>query len=665
MVKKNIEYKSLQCYNEFNARKVIAMYNEVLEKLIVVKRSGQRVSFNASKVALAIKKAFDSTDKVDDKKVFTIFEKTLKYINDNYQDRKTINVEDIQDIIENILYNEKCYEVYNSFKEYRQKRALSRKLFAEKQQHKFVKAIERIEETTANKDDLRSADELMFEFGKTITSEYTKAYILDTKSLRALEEGNIYIHDLDYFTLGVFPNIHLKLDNNFESVDALLNEIINVASEVNGEIGISNIDFLLESFIIKKYKERFMKFLKRYLKLLGFIELIDINKLEEKILLENSINLPFDNYSNVFCNEQLKKIFETAKEDTNEYIQTYLEQVITTIITTLENRSPKHTTYVISFGKNYSYIGKLVQEKIFEILSSKTFEKININIKIQNSDMELAHNITKVLGKCKEVGVQFDDNKEIEYFNNGIRIYENANANESVSVGRMIVSSTSINLARLGLKYKNKNIDEFYEELENVAELVKNELLLSFETIGSKAKDYYKTLFLGNVYDDEKLECGQKIRKVIKNGVLNIGLIGLSECANLLAPDENERLKLMENILDFLNELCLKYTKETKLNFAIFEPVDTSARARSLAIDKAIYGTVQDITDKKRYDLLDVNLQDNYKKYQNLLAKFGSGKLIIANISGVINLKKVNEILETIQNNCVSYVKIVGGKSEY
>ena len=94
------------------------MHNEVLENLVVVKRSGQRVSFNASKIAVAIKKAFDSLQVYDEKKVYKVFEKVLSYINENYKDRKTINVEDIQDIIENILKNEKCYDVYNSFKDY-------------------------------------------------------------------------------------------------------------------------------------------------------------------------------------------------------------------------------------------------------------------------------------------------------------------------------------------------------------------------------------------------------------------------------------------------------------------------------------------------------------------------------------------------------------------
>ena len=44
------------------------MWNEVLENLVVVKRSGQRVDFNASKVAIAIKKAFDAVYQDPDEK---------------------------------------------------------------------------------------------------------------------------------------------------------------------------------------------------------------------------------------------------------------------------------------------------------------------------------------------------------------------------------------------------------------------------------------------------------------------------------------------------------------------------------------------------------------------------------------------------------------------
>ena len=101
------------------------MWNEVLENLVVVKRSGQRVDFNASKIAIAIKKAFDAVyDETDEKETYKVFESVLKYINDNYKDRKTINVEDIQDIIETKLKEMGFDKVYIAFKDYRQKRAL-------------------------------------------------------------------------------------------------------------------------------------------------------------------------------------------------------------------------------------------------------------------------------------------------------------------------------------------------------------------------------------------------------------------------------------------------------------------------------------------------------------------------------------------------------------
>ena len=42
--------------------------NEVLESLQVVKRNGKKVNFDGSKIALAIKKGFDSVDKDETKK---------------------------------------------------------------------------------------------------------------------------------------------------------------------------------------------------------------------------------------------------------------------------------------------------------------------------------------------------------------------------------------------------------------------------------------------------------------------------------------------------------------------------------------------------------------------------------------------------------------------
>ena len=137
----------------------------VLDEIVVVKRSGQRINFNGSKIAVAIKGAFDdvsNTYKLEE--VNKVYESVLKYITSNYQTRRTINVEDIQDIIEQVLKKENK-DVYDAFVRYRTRRAESRKVFSLKQQHKFVKVIEKVNNISSL--DIPSFDEYKNYFYKT------------------------------------------------------------------------------------------------------------------------------------------------------------------------------------------------------------------------------------------------------------------------------------------------------------------------------------------------------------------------------------------------------------------------------------------------------------------------------------------------------------------
>ena len=62
---------------------------ETFDDIVVVKRSGQRVSFNGNKIAIAIKNAFESLDaSYSLKDINKVYEDVLKYIRDNYKDRK-------------------------------------------------------------------------------------------------------------------------------------------------------------------------------------------------------------------------------------------------------------------------------------------------------------------------------------------------------------------------------------------------------------------------------------------------------------------------------------------------------------------------------------------------------------------------------------------------
>ena len=647
------------------------MWNEVLENLVVVKRSGQRVDFNASKIAIAIKKAFDAVyQDPDEKQIYNVFESVLKYINENYKDRKTIQVEDIQDIIENNLKELGFESVYSAFSEYRQKRAASRKVFNEKQQHKFVKVVESI----GNIDSTLTPNKLLHKFGKIISSEYAKSYILDSKYVRAYEEGNIYIHNLELFSLGYISHLNLKLDVSLEDdLDEFLSNMVNSQNEVSGEVGINNLDNLLEEYFLNHYKKDLKKSIKRYLESNGMLELVPFKRIEELITRINDIDIDIDYFSEFTVNNILKESYKKILKDSLENTKNYVNYIIYKIFNNLRNNYNTDNIYTISISNKTSNISKLARESIITYLADNNYlDNIHVVVKIipELEDTYLSK-IASLIINGKNISLSFprnsynnDPNNEVEYFSNGLRVFENINEYERRSTGRMVVASTSINMARLGLKYlNNNNISNFYSELDSVLDLAKNELLLAFETIGNKNKENYQALFTGNILGDERLEPGQKIRKIIKAGTINVGLIGLKECVMCFEKDESKEYNLLLEILEYLNKKMKEFSDETKLCFQLFEPSGEGSRKYIMGIDKSIYGTHKGITDKTSYDLIEsARFIPGRKELSKIQGLFTGGSMVTINIPNKINNKNVVELIKELIEDDLGYVKIKVGK---
>ena len=124
------------------------MNEENLSNLTVIKRSGKRVTFDGLKIAIAIKKGFDSIEgKYDEYDVNKIYNKVIEKIQKQNVDK--IKIDEIQDMIEEELKENGYEDVYLSFSEYREKRNQSREIFfEEKRKHKFLKALEKLGLTT-------------------------------------------------------------------------------------------------------------------------------------------------------------------------------------------------------------------------------------------------------------------------------------------------------------------------------------------------------------------------------------------------------------------------------------------------------------------------------------------------------------------------------------
>ena len=646
-----------------------------IKNIVVVKRSGQRVNFNKNKIAIAIKQAFDSVlEDADEYDINKIHEKVLKKIEIKYKGRKTINVEDIQNEIEEELKNSKYLKTYEHFKTYRQKRTELRKICEEKQDHKFLKTVEKLNILTQNDDKCFSKD-IKTKFGKIISKEYAKSYVLENKTIKLLEEGIIKINQIDEYITTKTQGAHLDIskleEENLEKyTDKLIKNICKYKKEQYGEQTIPSIDYIFINIIIKEFKITLKNTIKKYLKFQGILNYINFEEIEEKINQLETIYIDKRYFSKFIENKAIENIIDFSIEESLSELKEKINNNFKKLLIILEENLEEYKSKItISLGTN----NKTPEAELIRILylkailELKTLKNINTIYKINKINEEELMIIYSLIKKQKNIYILFGNKnktyeEEQEIFSTGERIYKNITKQENNSLGRILLSTTTINIARLGLEYKEKNKKEFYNRLKEVLEIVKNQLIQRFELQGNKYKEDYENLFKDNIiYESNKLEKGQKIRKTLRNGVLNISLIGLYECSASL--NEKEPQKELFEILKYINTQINNFTKEEKLNFIISESYDKKMQKEFISLDKAIFGKSKIINKEKYEDISKIYTKNKTKQEEKTLETLGKYQEMI---SSVIEIKvdknqtfeEFQKLIENMQKNKIIFTKI-------
>jgi len=647
------------------------MERDFFNDIIVVKRSGQRVNFNPTKVAIAVKKGFDSVyEEYDEKLVNKVKEKVLDYIEKEYKDRKTIGVEDVQDVIEEVLKKMKYDEVYESFKGYRERRAASREAFVVKQQHKFVKAIESLGLKSAAEENSKRENAnvdgdgpmgTMLHFGSTVSKEFAKAYLMDNKYARAHDEGAIHIHDLDFWAMGtttctqidlnkLFKNGfstghgYLRTPNSIASYSALAAIAIQAnQNEQHGGQSIPAFDYYMAPGVLKTFKKEFKQELSNLIEFEGFSEFVKFDKVIELIDKLETIEFDLNVFEDITSkSKKLKEIFESAYNNALKKTDRQTFQAMEAFIhnlNTMHSRAGAQVPFSsVNFGTDTSPEGRMViknyllatdeglghgETPIFPISIFKVKEGINYNKEDPSYDLfrlacrvsakRLFPNFSFLDSSFnKAFYVPGDFTTEVGYMGCRTRVLANV-CGPAVTPGRGNLSFTSINLPRIGLKYgialgerTKADMKGFYQELDEMMDLVKGQLLQRFECQCSKSKANFKFLLGSHVWiNSEKLDRNTKIRTVLKHGTLSIGFIGLAETLKALIGEHHgesdKAQKLGVEIIKHMRERCDKYCEEYNLNFTCLATPAEGLSGRFVAIDRSIYGKIKGITDRDYY----------------------------------------------------------------
>lgn len=168
---------------------------------IVVKRDGREEPFLSFKIDDAIKKAYTSVGQLHNP---NILNKVLEKLHGD-----KINIEDIQDTIEEVLYNMGTYKVLKSFIQYRQIHKLQRDISnSDKENATFIDCNETIDEyvgktdwrINANSNASYSHAGMINNTSGKVIANYWLNKVLTKKQSKLHRDGFIHVHDLDFLS---------------------------------------------------------------------------------------------------------------------------------------------------------------------------------------------------------------------------------------------------------------------------------------------------------------------------------------------------------------------------------------------------------------------------------------------------------------------------------
>ncbi|WP_261529869.1 anaerobic ribonucleoside triphosphate reductase [Campylobacter lari] len=622
----------------------------------IIKRDKSQVAFDIFKIKNAIFKAnINSTDeKLNKDFLDKLCDEVVALL-----DEKHTQVEQIQDKVEEVLIKNALVNTAKSYILYRQKRTQIRNgsydllsLYDDLTFKDSKEADLKRENANINSD---SAMGMMLKYGSEGAKYYVDECILPKHIANAHKNGDIHIHDKDFYMLTQtccqidllklfekgFSTGHgsLREPNDIRSYASLACIALQAnQNEMHGGQSIPNFDFAMAKGVAKTFQKEHKKAIN------AFFEI----KLEQSLDGQCFKNANFQVSSEKECFKELLRLelnsdenflkqanayaYKRALKQTQDATFQAMEALIHNL-NTMNSRAGAQVPFsTLNYGTDTSFEGQMVIENllkatmkglgngetpIFPVQIFKVKEGINYNEKDPN------YKLFKLAIECasKRLFPNFsfldasfnakyykkgDYNSEVAYMGCRTRVMANVyDESKEITSGRGNLSFTSINLVRLAIEAKG-NLELFYSLLKEKLELVYEQLLHRYKIQSlKKVKNFPFLMGEGIWIDSDSLKENDSVEKVIAHGTLAIGYIGL--CESLVAligshhGQSQEARELGLQIVRFMREFVDEKALKDKLNFSLIATPAEGLSGRFLKLDQKKYGILKGITDKEFY----------------------------------------------------------------
>lgn len=566
----------------------------------IIKRDGRVVLYDQNKIAGAILRSLEAAGEGDAADAARVANDVQRELESQFASGSP-NIEAIQDTVERQLMNHGFNAAAKAYILYRANRTRAREANTV-----LMKTIDEITNIDARISDMKrdnanidgnTAMGSMLQIGSAGAKAYNEMYLLRPEHAKAYREGDIHIHDFDFYSLtttccqidiqklfhGGFSTGHgyLREPKSIQSYAALA--AIAIQSNQNDQHGgqsIPNFDYGMAEGVAKTYRKAFTRRLKDavedYLDLADETQTIsaiiaeaetatgETAKLESSEAYLEAVTAGMTRHygmTDVLAQKLIRRASQRAYAKTDRDTKQAMEGFVHNL-NTMHSRAGAQTPFSsINYGTDTSPEGRMAirnvllaldaglghgETCIFPIHIFKVKEGVNYNEGDPNYD--LFRLSCKVSAKRLFPNYTFLDSPfNLQYYVPGhpetevatmgcrTRVMGNVyDPTRQIAYSRGNLSFTSINLPRLAIE---SNGDEklFYEKLQAMLELVAQQLLDRFEIQANKHIYNYPFLMGQGVWlDSDKLTLKDDLREVLKHGTLSIGFIGLAETLTAL-----------------------------------------------------------------------------------------------------------------------------------
>ncbi|MCR5487946.1 MAG: anaerobic ribonucleoside-triphosphate reductase [Lachnospiraceae bacterium] len=583
----------------------------------VIKRNGEEVSFDITKIVNAIDKANHEVDGIHRMNEYQIQAVADNIASEVRASSHAVNVEDIQELVERGIMEMRGYEVAQKYVRYRYRRNLARmKNTTDDGIMALIdQANEEVKQENSNKNPVINSTQRDYMAGE-VSKDLTRRILLPEEIVRAHEEGLIHFHDSDYFAQREHNCDLINLEDMLQNGTVISETLIekphsfftacNVTTQIVAQVA-SN-QYGGQSFTLSH--------------LAPFVD-VSRKKICAEVLEERKA-----------CGEStdpaiIQKITEMRlEEEVRSGIQTIQYQLIT--LMTCNGQAPFVTMFMyldeVPEGQTRDDLAFIIREVLSQrmrgvknekgVWITPAFPKLIYVLDEDNiTEGSKYWELTELAAKCtaKRMVPDYISAKKMREYKNG-DVYpcmgcrsfltpdtEGMGPNgEHKYYGRFNQGVVTINLVDVACSAEG-DMNRFWEIFDERLELCHKALRCRHERLKGTVSDVAPILWQYGAL--ARLSKGEKIDRLLfgNYSTISLGYAGLYEmCVRMLGKSHTdaEAKPFALKVMQYMNDKCAKWRSAENISYSLYgTPMESTTYKFAKCLQKR-FGIIKGVTDK-------------------------------------------------------------------